>query len=103
VPQDVGQYVLYAVFVSAIKELRVNSVEDGDAHERGAEKSHLSLPIREKIDQDTPVYRGAVSKSFQDCARQAPGCPPYHRKPPCGCRRPARPVRANALLYDAEK
>jgi hypothetical protein len=37
--------VLYAAFVSAIKEMPVNSVEDGNAHERGAEKSHLYLPV----------------------------------------------------------
>jgi hypothetical protein len=40
--------VLYAAFVSAIVEMRVNSVEDGNAHERGAEKSHLSLPLGRK-------------------------------------------------------
>lgn len=38
--------MLYADFVSAIIEMRVYSVEDGHAHECGAEKSQLSLPVR---------------------------------------------------------
>jgi hypothetical protein len=45
-PQDIGQRVLYAVLVLASEELRVDSVEDGNTHECGAEKSHLSLPVR---------------------------------------------------------
>jgi len=46
VPQDIGQCVFYTVRVLASEELRVYSVEDGNAHNCGAEKSHLSLPIR---------------------------------------------------------
>jgi hypothetical protein len=40
---DVGQSVLYAVFVSAIKEIRVYCVEHDNANERCAKKSHLFL------------------------------------------------------------
>jgi hypothetical protein len=36
---------VHAVSVPAIKKERVNSVEDGNTNERGAKKSHLSLPI----------------------------------------------------------
>jgi hypothetical protein len=43
--------VLYAVLVLASEELRVNSVEDGNAHECGTEKSHLSLPIHGRISE----------------------------------------------------
>jgi hypothetical protein len=65
--------VLYAAFVSAIIEMRVDSVEDGNAHECGAEKSHLSLPVRgEKSDQRTPEYRRTVSNSFRDAEKKRP-------------------------------
>jgi EcsC protein family len=45
VPQNIGQCVINAVLVLASEELRVNSVEDGNAHECGTEKYHLSLPL----------------------------------------------------------
>jgi hypothetical protein len=60
VAQDIGQCVLYAVFVMASEELRVNSVEDGNAYQCGAEKSHLSLPIRGRKSISAHQNTGAV-------------------------------------------
>src|SRR5580693_4981187 len=49
----------------------INSVEDGNAHEHGAKKSHLSLPVRgRKIDQRTSEYRRTVSNSFRDTGKK---------------------------------